>query len=90
MSGKYKNAPNQFTETGFTAPHREQMEALVDSLFEQLRRRHRGGPRPSRRSSARPSSTSGPFDAPAALAAGLVDELLYRDEVEERIPAPNG
>ena len=29
--GKYKNAPNQFTERGFTAPHREQMEALLDS-----------------------------------------------------------
>src|SRR5512139_1588610 len=32
--GKYKNAPNQFTETGFTEPHREQMEALVESLFD--------------------------------------------------------
>src|SRR5512139_362766 len=34
--GKYKNAPNQFTEKGFTEPHREQMEALVESLFEQF------------------------------------------------------
>ena len=33
--GKYKNAPNQFTETGFTAPHREQMEALLDSVYGQ-------------------------------------------------------
>ena len=33
--GKYKNAPNQFTETGFTGPHREQMESLLDSLFSQ-------------------------------------------------------
>jgi hypothetical protein len=31
--GKYKNAPNQFTETGFTAPHREQMDAMLDSLY---------------------------------------------------------
>ena len=31
--GKYKNAPNQFTEEGFTEPHREQMEALLDSLY---------------------------------------------------------
>src|SRR5689334_14743535 len=31
--GKYENAPNQFTETGFTAPHREQMDALLDSLY---------------------------------------------------------
>src|SRR4029450_12715464 len=33
--GKYKNAPNQFTQTGFTEPHREQMDALLDSLYEQ-------------------------------------------------------
>ena len=33
--GKYKNAPNQLTERGFTEPHREQMNALVDGLFEQ-------------------------------------------------------
>src|SRR5262245_40670589 len=32
--GKYKNAPNTFTEKGFTEPHREQMEALTDSLFQ--------------------------------------------------------
>ena len=33
--GKYKNAPNQFTEKGFTEPHREQMEALLDSLYDE-------------------------------------------------------
>ena len=32
--GKYKNAPNQLTEKGFTEPHREQMEALVGQIFE--------------------------------------------------------
>ena len=31
--GRYKNAPNQFTGRGFTEPHREQMEALLDSLY---------------------------------------------------------
>ena len=30
--GKYKNAPNQLTEKGFTPPHREQMEDLVAGL----------------------------------------------------------
>ena len=29
----------------------------------------------------------GPFHAPEAKEAGLVDELLYRDQVEDRIPA---
>ena len=81
--GKYKNAPNQFTETGFTAPHREQMEALVSSLFESYVR----GIAEARGLSVdavRRLVDEGPFDAARAKAAGLVDELLYRDQVEGR------
>ncbi len=81
--GKYKNAPNQFTETGFTEPHREQMEALVDSLFESYVRgvaEARGLPVDR----VRRLVDEGPFDGPRAKAAGLVDELLYRDQVEGR------
>lgn len=81
--GKYKNAPNQFTETGFTAPHREQMEALVSSLFESYVR----GIAEARGLSVdavRRLIDEGPFDATRAKAAGLVDELLYRDQVEGR------
>jgi protease-4 len=81
--GKYKNAPNQFTETGFTEPHREQMEALVASLFESYVR----GIAEARGMTAervRELVDEGPFDAPRAQAAGLVDELLYRDQVEGR------
>ena len=61
--GKYKNAPNQFTETGFTEPHREQMEALLDSLYGQYvaalaESREQAGARRSR-----PSSTPAPTTA---------------------------
>ncbi len=84
--GKYKNAPNQFTESGFTAPHREQMEALVASLFDhyveaiaESRGLSPGG--------VRALVDRGPFRAPEAKEAGLVDELLYRDQVEDRMPA---
>ena len=84
--GKYKNAPNQFTEVGFTAPHREQMEALVGSLFEQYVRAiaEARGLSPQ---DVRAIVDRGPFHAPEAKEAGLVDELLYRDQVEDRIPA---
>jgi len=85
--GKYKNAPNQFTESRFTEPHREQMEALVGDLFEQYVR----GVAESRGldpGAVRSLIDRGPFTAAEAKAAGLVDELLYRDEVEARIPAP--
>jgi len=82
--GRYKNAPNQYTESGFTEPHREQMEALLDSLFEQ----YVGGIASGRNRSVDEVKAwidAGPWDAHAALEAGLVDELLYDDELEERV-----
>ena len=83
--GKYKNAPNQFTERSFTEPHREQMEALVGSLFDT----YVAGVAEGRRLEGpvvRTIIDQGPFRAEEARAAGLVDELLYRDQVEERVP----
>ena len=86
--GKYKNAPNQFTERGFTEPHREQMEALVGGLFEQyvdaIARGRRLKPE-----AVRALVDRGPFLASEAKQAGLVDELFYRDEVESRVPGGN-
>jgi protease-4 len=82
--GKYKNAPNQFTETGFTEPHREQMEALLDSLFQQFL----GAIAQSRGKTvqeARALVDQGPYDGASALAAGLVDELVYHDELDARL-----
>jgi protease-4 len=86
--GKYKNAPNQFTESRFTAPHREQMEALVESLFDSYARgiAEGRGITPER---VRLLVDDGPFDAAGAKAAGLVDEVLYRDQVEGRIGGVN-
>jgi protease-4 len=83
--GKYKNAPNQLTERGFTEPHREQMNALVDGLFEQYVEAIAKSRGLDRRPCAR-SIDRGPFLASEAKQAGLVDELLYRDEVEGRVP----
>jgi protease-4 len=81
--GKYKNAPNQFTERGFTEPHREQMEALLDSLFQE----YVAGIAKARGKSAEEVQQildAGPYDGHGALKAGLVDELIYDDQVEER------
>ena len=82
--GKYKNAPNQLTETGFTGPHREQMDALLDSLFGQFV----AGIAKSRgktEAEARALVDGGPYDGARALDAGLVDELLYEDELLSRL-----
>ncbi|HET7293054.1 MAG TPA: signal peptide peptidase SppA [Vicinamibacteria bacterium] len=82
--GKYKNAPNTFTEKAFTDAHREQMEALVDGLYGQYRAaiaRSRG----LTEEAAQRVIDGGPYDGEAAKAAGLVDELLYHDEIQQRI-----
>lgn len=82
--GKYKNAPNQFTEAAFTEAHREQMEALVESLFEDyVAAIAEGRSLPKER--VRALVDEGPFDGPRAQQAGLVDEVLYLDQVQDRI-----
>jgi protease-4 len=82
--GKYKNAPNQFTETGFTAPHREQMEALLDSMYGQ----YMSGLQTGRNKTAEEVQAivdNGPYDGQQALKAGLVDELVYEDQLRDRL-----
>ncbi len=84
--GKYKNAPNQFTEDRFTGPHREQTEALLESLYGQ----YVAAIAESRKKSpaqVRALLDGGPYDAAGALHAGLVDELVYEDELEGRLKA---
>jgi protease IV len=82
--GKYKNAPNQFTERGFTEPHREQMDELLDSLYGQYLEAiaQARGKTPEQIQAA---FDAGPYDGPAALEAGLVDELVYEDQLKERL-----
>jgi protease-4 len=82
--GKYKNAPNQFTEQGLTPPHREQMEALLDSLVSQYTTAVAQA-RGKTLDQTRAALDQGPYDGPSALAAGLVDELIYEDQLEDRL-----
>jgi protease IV len=82
--GKYKNAPNQFTERSFTEPHREQMDELLDSLYGQyLDAIAEARGKTSEQIQA--ALDAGPYDGPAALKAGLVDELVYEDQLQERL-----
>jgi protease-4 len=77
---EYKSAAEQVTETGFSEPAREETERLTASITEQL-----AGAIAERRKLSRERVRelidTGPFLAGAALEAGLVDTLGYRDEV---------
>jgi len=81
MAGRkeYKSAIETFTETAYTAPHRESMEALLESWAGQAvagiaQGRHMGEDK------AKALFGKGPFLAAEALSAGLVDHLGYRDQ----------
>ena len=82
--GAYKTAVNQFTEKGFTPPHREMTESLNSDLYEQLVR----GIADARRKpvdEVRRLLDEGPFAPDAALRAGLVDDLAYLDQLDDRV-----
>jgi protease-4 len=83
--GDYKSAPNQLTETGFTPAHREMSESLNRDMYDQLVR----GIAESRRKTepeVRALLDDGPFVAEAAVRAGLIDDLAYDDELDDKAP----
>jgi protease IV len=83
--GDYKTAPNQYTQKGFTPAHREMAQSLNRDMYEQLV----SGVAEGRKKSddeVRTLFDQGPFVASKALDAGLVDELAYEDELDDRVP----
>ena len=81
---EYKNAMNLFTETEFTAAHREASAAILKSMMNQMVlgiSRLRG----KTPEDVREIVNRGPFLGTAARAEGLVDSLAYWDEVRESV-----
>ncbi len=84
--GAYKTAVNQFTESGFTATHREMSESLNRDLYEQLVG-HIAEARRKSTDEVRRLIDQGPFAPETAERAGLVDGLAYADQLDERMAA---
>jgi protease-4 len=82
--GDFKTAVNQYTETGYTKEHREMDEWLNRDLYEQIVRGIAEGRKKSE-ADIRALIDQGPFLAGEALAAGLVDEVIYADQVEAKL-----
>ena len=83
-AGDFKTAGNIYTETTFTPAHREMTEALTRDYYDQLAlgiARARGLPV----AAVHALIDDGPFVPADALARGLVDGLLYEDELLARI-----
>jgi protease IV len=83
--GDYKTAPNQLTQKGFTPAHREMARSLNRDMYEQLVAGIAEGRKKSE-GEIRELLDKGPFVANEALEAGLVDELAYEDELDDRVP----
>lgn len=81
-----KSAYNIFSEGGPSEEERANLEALYDSLYDEFAGMIEAGRGNRLEDGARSAIDAGPYlTADAALEAGLVDELLYEDELETRI-----
>jgi protease-4 len=82
--GEFKAAPNSYTETGYTPAHRAMDEWLNRDLYEQIVKGIAEGRKKSE-ADMRALIDQGPFLAEDALRAGLVDELVYEDQVADKM-----
>ena len=82
--GDYKTAMNQLTEKGYTRAHKEMDESLNRDLYDQLVRGIADGRKKSE-DDVRKLIDQGPFLPEDALRAGLIDDVAYEDQVEEKL-----
>ena len=87
--GDYKTASNTFTEHAFTPAHREMAQSLNTDLYEQLiaglaEGRHRTA------AEMRDLVDHGPFLPEDAVRAGLVDDVAYEDEIDDKVQLGRG
>src|SRR5688500_15709578 len=87
--GEYKTASNTFTERSFTPSHREMAESLNRDLYEQLvhglaEGRHKSD------ADVRVLIDHGPYLPEDAVRAGLVDDVAYEDELDDKVQLAKG
>jgi protease IV len=82
--GKYKSAGDMFTQKEMTEAHRQYVNELLDDLYGRYvnaiaQARHKTP------DEARALIDNAPYNAAQAKDAGLIDEALYKDEVEKQL-----
>jgi len=81
--GDFKTAVNTFTEKTFTPAHREMTDSLNRDAYEQLVNGIAQG-RKKTPDEVRALIDKGPFLPEDALSDGLVDDLAYRDQLDDK------
>jgi protease IV len=82
--GDYKTAVNTFKEKSYTAAHREMDQSMNRDLYEQIVRGIADG-RKKNEADVRALIDDGPFLPEDALHAGLVDDVAYEDQVDDKL-----
>jgi len=84
--GDYKTAINTLTQKGFTPAHKEMDESLNRDLYDQIVRGIADG-RKKNDAEIRQRFDEGPFLPEDALHAGLIDDVAYEDQVNDKLQA---
>jgi protease-4 len=84
--GDYKTAINTFTEKNYTAAHKEMDESMNRDLYDQIVR-DIADARKKNEHELRTLIDDGPFLPEDALHAGLVDDVQYEDQVDDKLRA---
>jgi protease IV len=79
---EYKTAENELTEKKFTPPHREEVESVLRSVYDQYLT-DASQARRLPRAKFEQEVTSGPLLTNEAVQGGLVDRAAYWDEVQD-------
>ena len=87
--GDFKTASNTLTEKGYTAAHKAMDQALNRDIYDQLVRGIAEG-RKKNDADVRTLLDEGPFLPEDALRAGLVDDVAYQDQVDDKVGAGRG
>jgi protease-4 len=87
--GDYKTAVNTFTEKGYTPTHKEMDMSLNRDLYDQLVRGIADG-RKKNDAEVRALLDDGPFLPEDALRVGLVDDVAYEDQVDDKFAGGRG
>lgn len=85
-SHKYKSAGNQFSETSMTEAEQEVYDAILQTIYEQMIVQINNGRGSRINGKLEDVIDNGPYYlAQDAMAAGLVDSLIYQDQLEDKL-----
>jgi protease-4 len=87
--GEFKTASNIYTEKTYTPSHREMAESLNRDLYDQL---VQGLAEARHKSEAEMQALidHGPFLPEDAVRAGLIDDVAYEDELDDKVQLASG